>query len=142
MKSDELLRPLLAFGAGIAVGAAVGRCWRHLAVDQGPDRHPYDVTAASSMAAERIHALMVDVERRLVSTVDDLIAHQTDRGCFELPGEDDDDLVRHSSPSDNEILYDSSDSDVMSVQLRYIVYVDLSINRVNNSSNWDVGAGF
>lgn len=76
MKSDDLLRPLLAFGAGVAVGAAVGRCWRHLAIAEGPDRHPYDVTSVSSMAAERIHELLADVERRLVSTVDDLMVQQ------------------------------------------------------------------
>ena len=35
------------------------------------------------MAAERIHALMVDVERRLVSTVDDLITQQIGSAYFE-----------------------------------------------------------
>lgn len=70
MKSDDLLRPLMAFGAGVAVGAAVGRCWRR---PHSPDRHPYDVISVRIMAADRIHALMVDVERRLVSAVDDLM---------------------------------------------------------------------
>jgi hypothetical protein len=98
MKSDDLLRPLLAFGAGVAVGAAVGRCWRHLAIAEGPYRHPYDVTSVSNMAAERIHELLADVERRLVNTVDDLMNQQI--GCINFEPNAPEDHPCQASESD------------------------------------------
>jgi hypothetical protein len=122
MKSDDLLRPLLAFGAGVAVGAAVGRCWRHLAIAQGPDRHPYDVTATSSLAAERIHALLADVERRLVTTVDDLMLQQVGSMYFEPNAQDD--RRCHSSESDDCFTAACHcDSEATSIGLRFKLFL-------------------
>jgi hypothetical protein len=76
MKSDDVFKPLLAFGAGFAVGTVVGRCWAGH-VGAGHDPEGGDPTRdTSATASERIHALMADVEHRLITTVEDLMSQR------------------------------------------------------------------